>query len=486
MNRVADISKLSTLGTRCFGCVRSRTWSFLFVTVVPWAFVVLSGLALSGAHALLAVRAAGPRWRSGPRVSFAELSTRSKGGTTCPTGRRSCLPKHQSTWETFWLPTAMPRDLTFVYKRELNWVPFFGWGIASAQMISIDRSKGQDAFEQVVEQGKDRLARGWWIVIFPEGTRTKPGASRRYKTGGARLAVRTGHGRCRLPSTRASSGQRAVHQNARNGQRIDRSGDRPEWQDRGRSRDARGDVDRVRNAQACAASIQRTVCAVQRARYRKCCGGGCLSQQLLLAFDSLQSIPTPQVSSASERRLAIANQILVYRLHRVRRRTIGFQVNESGLTIRAPRSVALKEIESAIVENQRWIFTKQIEWRAWSEQLRQSAIRLAEGGVVRYLGKPMTLRLASQVNYADNNAREIRLALPVTAAEADVRQALQAWLYAQASIVIGERFARFADRIPDALCRLAIVVRTDTMGVVLAQRARSSQLAPGAFRAAGH
>jgi 1-acyl-sn-glycerol-3-phosphate acyltransferase len=71
-------------------------------------------------------------------------------------------------------------------------VPFFGWGIASAQMISIDRSKGQSAFEQVVEQGKDRLARGWWIVIFPEGTRTKPGANKRYKTGGARLAVRTG------------------------------------------------------------------------------------------------------------------------------------------------------------------------------------------------------------------------------------------------------------------------------------------------------
>jgi 1-acyl-sn-glycerol-3-phosphate acyltransferase len=59
-------------------------------------------------------------------------------------------------------------------------------------MISIDRRKGQDAFEQVVEQGIDRLARGWWIVIFPEGTRTKPGSTRRYKTGGARLAVRTG------------------------------------------------------------------------------------------------------------------------------------------------------------------------------------------------------------------------------------------------------------------------------------------------------
>ncbi len=101
------------------------------------------------------------------------------------------LSKHQSAWETLWLTTAMPRPLTFVYKRELNYLPFFGWGIATLGMINIDRSRGKDAFEQVVEQGTERLAKGWWIVIFPEGTRTAPGAHPRYKTGGARLAVRT-------------------------------------------------------------------------------------------------------------------------------------------------------------------------------------------------------------------------------------------------------------------------------------------------------
>jgi predicted metal-dependent hydrolase len=173
-----------------------------------------------------------------------------------------------------------------------------------------------------------------------------------------------------------------------------------------------------------------------------------LTKQLLLAFESPQSISTPQVSPASERRLVVANQILVYRLHRVRRRTIGFQVNECGLTIRAPRSVALKEIESAIVENHRWIFAKQIEWRAWCERLRQSAIRFAEGGVVRYLGQPMTLRLGSPSAHADHDINEIRLALPITASATDVRQALHAWLHAQARSVIGERFARFADRTP--------------------------------------
>jgi len=101
-------------------------------------------------------------------------------------------PKHQSAWETLWLTTAMPRPLTFVYKRELHYLPFVGWALATLAMIQIDRSHGSDAFEQVVKRGSEYLARGWWIVIFPEGTRTAPGASPRYKSGGSRLAVRTG------------------------------------------------------------------------------------------------------------------------------------------------------------------------------------------------------------------------------------------------------------------------------------------------------
>jgi 1-acyl-sn-glycerol-3-phosphate acyltransferase len=114
------------------------------------------------------------------------------GWENLPDGPAVILPKHQSAWETLWLTTAMPRRLTFVYKRELHLLPFFGWGIATLGMINIDRRKGSNAFEQVVEQGTRRLAEGWWIIIFPEGTRTAPGAQPRYKSGGARLAVRTG------------------------------------------------------------------------------------------------------------------------------------------------------------------------------------------------------------------------------------------------------------------------------------------------------
>ena len=102
------------------------------------------------------------------------------------------LSKHQSAWETLWFTTVMPRPLTYVYKKELHLLPFVGWGLATLRMISIDRSRGRDAFEQVVEQGTRKLQDGTWIVIFPEGTRTAPGAPPRYKTGGARLAVRTG------------------------------------------------------------------------------------------------------------------------------------------------------------------------------------------------------------------------------------------------------------------------------------------------------
>jgi len=165
--------------------------AFLIAVVIPWAFVVLSGwlFPVHVRYLLCACYTKMAIW--GARV-ICGIEWKVEGWDNLPDAPAILLPKHQSSWETMWLPSVMPRDLTFVYKRELNWLPFFGWGLASAQMISIDRRKGQDAFEQVVEQGKNRLGRGWWIVIFPEGTRTPPGSLKRYKTGGARLAVRTG------------------------------------------------------------------------------------------------------------------------------------------------------------------------------------------------------------------------------------------------------------------------------------------------------
>jgi 1-acyl-sn-glycerol-3-phosphate acyltransferase len=101
------------------------------------------------------------------------------------------LCKHQSAWETMALQHVLP-PIGFVLKRELLRVPFFGWGLAQMPMIAIDRAAGKDALSQVVEQGRELLDHGFSVVVFPEGTRVAPGATRRYKAGGAWLAHKTG------------------------------------------------------------------------------------------------------------------------------------------------------------------------------------------------------------------------------------------------------------------------------------------------------
>lgn len=101
------------------------------------------------------------------------------------------LCKHQSAWETLVLQTAFPLT-SFVYKRELHWVPFFGWGIKLMPFVAIDRAAGKAALQQVAERGTQRLREGYNVVIFPEGTRVPPGQHRRYKIGGAWLAVAAG------------------------------------------------------------------------------------------------------------------------------------------------------------------------------------------------------------------------------------------------------------------------------------------------------
>jgi 1-acyl-sn-glycerol-3-phosphate acyltransferase len=101
------------------------------------------------------------------------------------------LSKHQSAWETIFYLMSMPRPLVFVLKKELLYVPFFGWGLALLRMIPIDRSQGKNAFAYVVSQGKKRLANGQWIIMFPEGTRIPVGQKGIYKSGGARLALET-------------------------------------------------------------------------------------------------------------------------------------------------------------------------------------------------------------------------------------------------------------------------------------------------------
>jgi len=100
--------------------------------------------------------------------------------------------KHASTWETFAIPTFMPHPLAYVFKRELLYVPFFGWAMGRLDMIHIDRSKRTEAWNKVAAQGKRLAAEGIWVIMFPEGTRIARGQKGVYKSGASRLAIATG------------------------------------------------------------------------------------------------------------------------------------------------------------------------------------------------------------------------------------------------------------------------------------------------------
>ena len=179
----------------------SAVRSFVFVlwlgvTVIPWALaVVAASLFIRGdrLYWMCANWLAVAMW--GCRV-ICGVRSRIHGMDNLPPADRQSpvilLSKHQSTWETFTYPTIMSHPLAYVFKRELLYIPFFGWAIGKLDMIHIDRSKRAQAFNKVVEQGRQILAHGSWIIMFPEGTRTPRGSQGPYKSGGTRLAVATG------------------------------------------------------------------------------------------------------------------------------------------------------------------------------------------------------------------------------------------------------------------------------------------------------
>jgi 1-acyl-sn-glycerol-3-phosphate acyltransferase len=168
---------------------------FMAVTVVPWALAVLIAapflnstqiywmcagwlkLAVASGQLILGIR--------NEVIGFENLPV----GSTAPA---VLLLKHQSTWETFCMPALMPHPLAYVFKKELLYVPFFGWAMSRMDMIHIDRSKRAQAFNRVVEQGQRLLNQGTWVIMFPEGTRIPRGQKGQYKSGGTRLAVATG------------------------------------------------------------------------------------------------------------------------------------------------------------------------------------------------------------------------------------------------------------------------------------------------------
>jgi 1-acyl-sn-glycerol-3-phosphate acyltransferase len=165
---------------------------FMVVTVVPWALTVLIAAPFMNSTQIywlcvgwLKLAVGSGRWMLGIRNEVI-------GWENLPLGQTDAailLVKHQSTWETFSMPALMPHPLAYVFKKELLYVPFFGWAMAKMDMIHIDRSQRAQAFNKVVTQGQRLLDQGTWVIMFPEGTRIDRGQQGVYKTGGTRLAI---------------------------------------------------------------------------------------------------------------------------------------------------------------------------------------------------------------------------------------------------------------------------------------------------------
>ena len=101
------------------------------------------------------------------------------------------LAKHQSAWETIAFQLIFP-PLSFVLKKNLLYIPFFGWGLALFSPIAIDRGAGREAMKQIEVQGRERLKSGFWVLVFPEGTRVAPDEKGTYQVGGPWLAAKAG------------------------------------------------------------------------------------------------------------------------------------------------------------------------------------------------------------------------------------------------------------------------------------------------------
>jgi 1-acyl-sn-glycerol-3-phosphate acyltransferase len=119
------------------------------------------------------------------------LHYRIQGSENIP--KESCivLAKHQSAWETIAFVSLIPGPKAWVLKRELLYIPIFGWVMWYFKPIAINRKSGHKAIDQIIEQGKERLESGCKIIVFPEGTRVAPGNKKRYGIGGAMLAEKT-------------------------------------------------------------------------------------------------------------------------------------------------------------------------------------------------------------------------------------------------------------------------------------------------------
>ena len=168
---------------------------WMLVTVIPWGIIMLVASLWRRGVPLYWMAARWLSWAIGGARLILGIEHRITGWDNLPLGAKSpaiLLVKHQSTYETFLMPVIMPHPLAYVFKKELLYVPFFGWAMGRLDMIHIDRRQRAQAFNKVVSQGQALLAQGIWIILFPEGTLIARGQQGQYKSGGTRLAIATG------------------------------------------------------------------------------------------------------------------------------------------------------------------------------------------------------------------------------------------------------------------------------------------------------
>jgi predicted metal-dependent hydrolase len=165
------------------------------------------------------------------------------------------------------------------------------------------------------------------------------------------------------------------------------------------------------------------------------------------------STPKPAVPLAPDgsklRSLTIGSRTLHYALKRSARRSIGFAIDSTGLTITAPRWVTLADIENAITEKQRWIFAKLIEWQTRVEQRALPKVDWKDGAQVPYLGQPVRVKLGSPQGTLAFNANDaaLQLPLPLQADPQQIKDRVQGWLQSEAKRVFGERLAIYAQKL---------------------------------------
>ena len=168
---------------------------FMAVTVIPWALAVVIAAPFLNSSQIYWMCAGWLKLAVNSGTVILGIRNQVIGYENLPVGTTApavLLVKHQSLWETFSMAALMPHPLAYVFKKELLKVPFFGWAMARMDMIHIDRADGARAFVKVVQQGQRLLDQGTWVIMFPEGTRIPRGEKGAYKTGGTRLAIRTG------------------------------------------------------------------------------------------------------------------------------------------------------------------------------------------------------------------------------------------------------------------------------------------------------